>query len=131
MAWAWGRNLSDNQPLPQMPPLDSRFTLSYAGNDWNSSLLWRVVSAQHRVAAEQGNVTGQDMGPSAGFGVVSWNVDYVINPTVRLNGGIDNLFNKQYTEHLNMAGNKDFGFSSQTQLPEPGRNLWASMQVKF
>jgi iron complex outermembrane receptor protein len=131
LAWAWGRNLSDNQPLPQMPPLDSRFTLSYAGNDWNSSLLWRVVSAQHRVAAEQGNVTGQDMGPSAGFGVVSWNVDYVINPTVRLSGGIDNLFNKQYTEHLNMAGNKDFGFSSQTQLPEPGRNLWASMQVKF
>jgi len=131
LAWAWGRNRSDGQPLPQMPPLDSRLTLSYAGNDWNTRLLWRLVSAQPRVANQQGNVTGKDMGPSAGFGVLSWNIDYAITPALRLSGGIDNLFNKDYVEHLNMAGNKDFGFPAQTQLREPGRNFWAAVQMKF
>ncbi|MBF6639625.1 TonB-dependent copper receptor [Rouxiella silvae] len=131
LAWAWGNNRSDHQPLPQIPPVDSRLTLNYAGNDWNSSLLLRLVSAQTRVARDSGNVTGKDMGPSAGFGVVSWNVDYALTQQVKLNGGVDNLFNKQYAEHLNMAGNKDFGFSAQKQLPEPGRNVWASIQVKF
>ncbi|MDR3432770.1 MAG: hypothetical protein P4L95_12850 [Rouxiella aceris] len=55
------------------------------------------------------------------------------DPVLCLSGGIDNLFNKNYVEHLNMAGNKDFGFPAQTQLQlhEPGRNFLATVQMKF
>lgn len=131
LAYSWGQNLADRAPLPQMPPLDARLTFGYHTTDWNSALLWRLVAAQHRVAIGQGNVAGQDLGTSAGFGVLSWNADYLISKSIRLSTGIDNLFNKQYAEHLNMAGNKDFGFAGTSPIAEPGRTLWGSLHVAF
>src|SRR5690554_3433246 len=46
LAWAWGRNRSDGEALPQMPPLDARFNLTYARDNWSAGALWRVVAAQ-------------------------------------------------------------------------------------
>ncbi|CAI1710805.1 Colicin I receptor precursor [Serratia ficaria] len=131
LAYSWGQNLTDHAPLPQMPPLDARLTLGYHAADWSSALLWRLVSAQHRVAIGQGNVAGQDLDASPGFGVLSWNADYIVSMHTRLSMGIDNLLNKQYAEHLNMAGNKDFGFPGTRPIAEPGRTIWGSLHVAF
>lgn len=41
------------------------------------------------------------------------------------------LFDKTYSEHLNLAGNADFGYPGGTRINEPGRTLWLRADVKF
>lgn len=132
LAYAWGKNSSDGQPLPQMPPLEARMGLSYTQNAWSTGALWRLVSAQNRIDAGKGNVVGQDVGKSAGFGVFSLNAAYRLNENVKLSTGIDNLFDKSYAEHLNLAGNSAFGYPADSiAINEPGRTLWAKIDLDF
>ncbi|MCC8422845.1 TonB-dependent copper receptor [Photorhabdus temperata subsp. temperata] len=131
LAYSWGENTTDNKPLPQIPPLEARFGLTYERGDWSSTGLWRLVSSQHRIAVDQGNVVGKDFKDSPGFGVLSANVAYKINKNVKVSTGIDNILNKEYSEHLNLAGNSTFGYSSNTSVNEPGRTIWAKMNVTF
>lgn len=131
LAWAWGRNRSDGEALPQMPPLDARFNLTYARDNWSAGALWRVVAAQNRTADGKGNVTSRDFGDSAGFGVLSLNAAYRFNQAVTASVGVDNLLDKAYAEHLNLAGNGSFGFPADTRINEPGRTLWAKLDLSF
>ncbi|MCW2255583.1 iron complex outermembrane receptor protein [Providencia alcalifaciens] len=131
LAYAWGENRSDSQPLPQMPPLESRFGLSWEKNDWTTTGLVRMVSRQHRVAINDGNVVGKDFSSSSGFTIFSLNTAYRINDHVKLSAGADNLFDKNYSEHLNLAGNSGFGYSSNAPVNEPGRTFWAKMNLTF
>ncbi len=131
LAYAWGENTSNHRPLPQIPPLEARLGLTFETGDWSSTALWRLVSSQHRVAINEGNVVGKDFADSAGFGVLSANVAYKVTKQVKVSAGIDNLLNKAYSEHLNLAGNSGFGYSANTSLNEPGRTLWAKLNVTF
>lgn len=131
LATSWADNRSDGRPLPQTPPAELRLGLDYAQGPWTAGALWRLVAAQHRYALNQGNVVGKDMGPTGGFGVLSLNAGYRVNPQWKLLMGVDNLFNKAYAEHLNLAGNADFGFPGSTRINEPGRTWWVRADMKF
>ncbi|WP_150305842.1 TonB-dependent copper receptor [Pseudomonas saliphila] len=131
LAWAWGRNRSDGEALPQMPPIDARFNLSYERDNWSAGALWRVVAEQSRTAINKGSVVGQDLGDSSGFGVFSLNGAYRFSEAVTLSSGVDNLLDKTYAEHLNLAGNAGFGFPAETRINEPGRTLWAKLDLSF
>ncbi|WP_095097568.1 TonB-dependent copper receptor [Serratia ficaria] len=131
LAYAWGKNTADGRPLPQIPPLEARLGLTYERGDWSGTGLWRLVSSQHRVAINEGNVVGKDFAASPGFGVLSANLAYKVNKNVKLSTGLDNILNKTYSEHLNLAGNSAFGYSANTSVNEPGRTLWAKLNVSF
>lgn len=131
LAYSWGKNTSDGRPLPQIPPLEARLGLTYEYGDWSGTGLWRLVSSQHRVAINEGNVVGKDFAESAGFGVLSANAAYKVNKNVKLSAGLDNILNKTYSEHLNLAGNSAFGYSANSAVNEPGRTLWAKVNVTF
>ncbi|MGE7992386.1 TonB-dependent copper receptor [Pseudomonas sp. NPDC089554] len=133
LAYAWGKNSSDGKALPQMPPLESRLGLTYSRDNWSAGALWRLVAAQNRIAENQGNVVGKDYEQSAGFGVFSFNGAYKVNNNLKLSAGVDNLFDKAYAEHLNLAGNAGFGFPSADPqaLKEPGRTFWTKVDVSF
>ncbi|WP_332765102.1 TonB-dependent copper receptor [Pseudomonas koreensis] len=133
LAYAWGKNSSDGTALPQMPPLDARFGLTYSEDDWSAGALWRVVSAQHRIDENKGNVVGKDYDQSAGFGVFSLNGAYRINKHWKVSSGVDNLFGKAYAEHLNLAGNAGFGYPANDPqaINEPGRTLWTKVDMSF
>jgi iron complex outermembrane receptor protein len=130
-AYAWGRNAGTGEPLPQIPPLDARFTVDYTRGAWSAGALWRVAAAQHRYALHEGNVVGQDFGPGAGFSVVSLHAQYDFNRRTQLTVGIDNLFNCAYSEHLNMAGNAGFGYAAGAPVREPGRTVWARVSFRL
>lgn len=53
LAYAWGKNSSDDRALPQIPPLEARFGLTYEEGDWSAGSLWRVVAPQNRIARDQ------------------------------------------------------------------------------
>jgi len=131
LAYSWGRNTTDKQPLPQMPPLETRFALTWEKGNWSSTGLLRVVSHQNRIALNEGNVVGKDFSRSAGFSIFSANATYRINSAVNLSAGVDNLFNKTYSEHLNLAGNSSFGYSAKTSVNEPGRTFWGKLSMTF
>ena len=131
LAYAWGKNSSDGEALPQMPPLEGRLGLTYEQGDWSAAGLWRVVAAQNRVAEGKGNVTSKDFDESSGFGVFSLNGAYRVNQNFKLSTGIDNLFDKAYSEHLNQAGNAGIGLSADERINEPGRTWWARVDMSF
>ncbi|NWD09180.1 TonB-dependent copper receptor [Pseudomonas gingeri] len=133
LAYAWGKNTSDGKALPQMPPLDSRIGLTYSQDDWSAGALWRVVAAQNRIDQDKGNVVGKDFSKSAGFSVFSLNGAYRVNQHLKLSAGVDNLFNKAYAEHLNLAGNAGFGYPANDPraINEPGRTFWSKVDMSF
>ncbi|NIF20175.1 TonB-dependent copper receptor [Pantoea sp. Acro-835] len=131
LAYSWAQNTSDHQPLPQIPPLEARLGLNWASGNWSSGGLLRLVSSQHRTAVNEGNVVGKDFGSSAGFAVFSANLAYRITSDIKVSTGVDNLFDVNYSEHLNLAGNSAFGYSANTAVNEPGRTWWAKVNVTF
>lgn len=133
LAYAWAKNSSDDRPLGQTPPLEARFGLAYERSDWSAGALWRVVAAQNRVDEGKGNVVGKDFDSSSGFAVFSLNTAYRLTPDVKLSAGVDNLFDKAYSEHLNLAGNAGFGFAADDPqaFNEPGRTLWTKVDFSF
>ena len=131
MAYAWGENTSDHTPLPQIAPLEGRFNLRYVQDKYTLGMLWRVVARQDRISLNQGNIVGYDMGESKAFTTLALNASYNIMKNVDVSVGIDNVLNKTYTEHLNKAGSSGFGFASDEQFNDTGRNYWARMSMKF
>ena len=133
LAYAWGKNTTDGKALPQMPPLDTRLGLTYSEDHWSTGALWRVVAPQGRIDRNAGNVVGKDYDKSAGFGVFSLNGAYRINKNLKVSAGVDNLLDKNYSEHLNMAGNAGYGYPANDPraINEPGRTLWTKVDVSF
>lgn len=134
LAYAWGKNRSDDRAMPQIPPLEGRLGLTYERDNWSTSGLWRVVASQGRVAENQGTVVGKDFDESSGFGVLAVNGAYRFNKNFKFSTGIDNLLDKNYSEHLNLAGSAgfaDYGLDPTTRVNEPGRTYWARVDMSF
>ena len=133
LAYAWGKDTTHDTALPQMPPLDARFGLTYSEDNWSAGALWRVVAAQNRIDQNKGNVVGKDYDKSPGFAVFSLNGAYRIDQHWKVSSGIDNLFGKDYAEHLNLAGNAGFGYpaSDPQAINEPGRTFWTKVDMSF
>ena len=127
-----GDNRTDRLPLAQQPPLETRVHLAYTSGAWNAGVLLRAVAAQNRHALHQGNIVGQDLGPSSGFTVTSLHLSRAIGPRIRLSAGIDNLFDNAYAEHLSRGGATIAGFPlPSVRIAEPGRTLWLKMDLSL
>ncbi len=129
LSWTRGHNITDQGPLAQMPPLEVRFGADYAFGAWHAGLLVRHAARQDRVAINQGNVVGQDIGPSAAFTVVSVNAALQLPRGVLVSAGIDNLLDRSYAEHLSRSGAMLAGYTQTTRVNEPGRTLWLKASV--
>lgn len=131
IAYTRGENETDDLPLAQIPPLESRFSLRYVRSRWSAGVLLRAVADQDRVAIGQGNIVGQDIGPSDGFAVLSFNGSWQVSAFARLSAGVDNLFDETYAEHLSRAGGIVSGYPQTTRVNEPGRTFWARLDMRF
>ena len=132
LAYARGKDRDSGRPLPQMPPLEGRFSADWDNGTWSAGALLRVVDGQDRVSEGYGNVVGQDIGPSAGFATVALNAGYRFTSGVQVTAGVDNLFDRAYSEHLNLAGNADFGYPADAvRINEPGRTFWLRVGYSY
>jgi iron complex outermembrane receptor protein len=131
LACAWGEQSGTHRPLPQVPPLEVRLGASYETETGQAGLLWRAVAKQDRVAVNEGNVVGRDFGRSSGFGILSAYGSVSFAEHFTLSAGIDNIFDRAYYEHLNLAGNAGWGFSANERMYEPGRVFWAKLSAEF
>ncbi|MDR3111834.1 MAG: TonB-dependent copper receptor [Elusimicrobiota bacterium] len=131
LSYSYGKNESDNNPLPQIPPLEGKISLIYDTEKWQTGLIWRLTAKQDRVSINQGNVVGKDFSESDAFNILSANVSVLLREHIKLSIGIDNIFDTAYYEHLNLAGNSNWGFSANEKIYEPGRIFWLKLNVDF
>ncbi|BCB25161.1 copper transporter porin [Sulfurimicrobium lacus] len=129
LAYVHGDNDTDGTPLAQLPPLEVRLGLSYDNKTWSTGALLRLVSEQDRFDRNKGNIVGQDIGRTPGFGVFSLNAGYRPKKGVLIAGGIDNLFDKTYAEHISRSGAMVTGFDQTIRVNEPGRNIWIKLNI--
>ena len=70
--------------------------------------------------------------PLMGFGTLSVNGGWRLGERMTLAAGIDNLFDRDYSEHLNLAGNSAFGYPAEpVRIHEPGRTVWIKLGASF
>ena len=131
LAYARGES-DDGRALPQMPPLEARLAAAGEHGNWSWGALLRLADSQGRVSTDRGNVVGRDLGASPGFAVFSLNGGYRVGERLRVSAGIDNLFDRAYAEHLNLAGNSAFGYpAAPERIAEPGRTAWAKLNFTY
>lgn len=130
LAYTYGKNLTDHTPLPQIQPIEWKTSLNWDNGTFSAGALWRVVGRQNRFMRGQGNIAGQDVGASTGFGVLSLNAGWRINRHAVIQAGIDNLFDKTYAEFVNRAGHPAAGVQT-TRVNESGRQFWLRGQMRF
>ncbi|HEY4555819.1 MAG TPA: TonB-dependent copper receptor, partial [Lysobacter sp.] len=133
VAWAWGENRTQHRALPQMSPFEARLGVNWDDHErWSAGALLRAAARQDRVAIGQGNVVGRDLGGTPGFATLAVNAAYRINDVARVTAGVDNVFDRYYAEHLNLAGSADFGYPADpVRIAEPGRTAWVRLAMSY
>lgn len=129
LAYVRGDNDTDGTALAQLPPLEMRLGLTYDNQVWSVGSLLRLVSSQDRIDPLKGNIVGQDIGATGGFAIFSINAGYRPKKGVLISGGIDNLFDRTYAEHISKAGSMIAGYTQTTRVNEPGRTAWLKAQI--
>ncbi|MFV0481167.1 MAG: TonB-dependent copper receptor [Campylobacteraceae bacterium] len=132
-AFTYGKNKSDGIALAQTPPFEFTTTFGYDSEKFGVGMVGRFVAKQSRYAVGQGNIIGQDIGEGKGFAVFSINSNWKITKNLTLFAGIDNIFDKQYSEFISKGSVDILGYNpvTKTQIYEPGRQVWVRLQGKF
>ena len=71
---------------------------------------------------------GLDFGETPGWAVLDLYANYDINDRTAVNFGIDNVFDKNYAQHLNR---EDASSGDQFQVNEPGQSAWVKVSMQF
>lgn len=131
LAYTYGKNKTDHHPLAQIAPLEWNSSINWHNDEFSAGAVWRVVNSQHRYAKGQGNIFGNDIGKGAGFGVVSLNASWKVRRELTLMAGIDNVFNKEYSEFVSRGthGIDTYNIEGKYRVNEPGRRLWLRMNI--
>lgn len=129
IAYVKGKNDTDGLPLAQLPPLEGRLALAYDDKKHSYGALLRLVAPKDEVAVGQGNISGQDVGKSGGFGIFSLNAGYKPNKKTLIAVGVDNVFDKAYAEFISRAGANVAGYTQTTRINEPGRTAWLKATI--
>lgn len=131
LAHVRGENRSRGVPLAQTPPLEGRLGLEHARGTWSVGGVLRRAARQERVDVGYGNIVGQDIGTTPGFTTLALNVGYRPSTRTSFSAGIDNLFDRDYAEHLSRAGAAVSGYLQTTRVNELGRFMWAKLSHQF
>lgn len=123
VAYTYAQNVSNDEPLAEIAPLDFRYQLDFMdGKDkFVGNLSVRHVRSQDRVSSEFGEH------PSPGFTVVHASLGYNLTHYARISGGVENIFDVQYAEHLSRSTLN----SGDMLLNAPGRNFYLHLKYRF
>jgi outer membrane receptor protein involved in Fe transport len=113
------------EPLPSIPPLESRLGLRLSppeSPDWSIDLYVRLVDDQHRVAS---SLLEQ---PTPGFGVLNVRGFWHVNDHWLVMGGVENMGDRNYREHLDY---RPIVPGSSLPVFEPGVSFYAGSELVY
>ena len=134
LAYTRGDDRTNDAALPQIAPLEANLTAKYAHGKAEANAVWRLVARQNRFHTGYGSVTGTDSGAAGGFGILSLSLAYRPDTNLTFSLGVDNLFNKTYSEfvnHTELADVAGFAPPSKAHINEPGRTVWFKTNYRF
>ena len=134
LAYTRGDDRTNDAALPQIAPLEANLTAKYTHGKAEANAVWRLVARQNRFHTGYGSVTGTDSGATGGFGILSLSLAYRPDTNLTFSLGVDNLFNKTYSEfvnHTELADVAGFAPPSKAHINEPGRTVWFKTNYRF
>jgi hemoglobin/transferrin/lactoferrin receptor protein len=131
VAYAYGRNDDNDEPLNSINPLTGVFGLGYDRDNYGGLLSWTLVQKKDRV--DDSNFKSPDGVSSQfktpGFGILDLSAFYKVTDDVTVNAGLYNLTDKKYWLWNDVRGYDSVGEAAVTQpanldrLTQPGRNF--------
>lgn len=122
IAYTYGQDLQRDEPLPEIAPLDIRYSLNgrYLKNKLRPELVFRYVTDQSRIS---GNF-GETVTPS--FALLDVKLGYQISSKLSVSMGVNNLLDENYYEHLNRSVSGTIN-----PISAPGRNVFTNLNFTF
>jgi iron complex outermembrane receptor protein len=118
------RDIDDN--LYRIAPLNGQLSFSYHDENIITNLTLVAVAAQEDVS-----VTNTEQATS-GYGLVNIDLEYFVTNDLTIRGGVDNLFNREYQNHLGGYNRvKETGTAVMTRLPSEGMSAWVEATYSF
>ena len=118
------RDINDN--LYRIAPLNGQLSVSYHNDNVITNLTLVAVSAQDDVSATN---TEQE---TAGYGLVNIDIEYYISNDFTLRGGVDNLLDREYQNHLGGYNRvKEVATPVMHRLPSEGLSAWVEATYSF
>lgn len=131
VSYVRGKRDDINDNLYRISPLNGHIKLSYQTiTDKNSNLqanLMLVINdAQTKIS------TTNDEQKTSGYGVINMDITYELSNELVLKSGIDNLFDRNYQNHLGGYNRvKNSNVELMSRLPAQGRTIWAELNFYF
>lgn len=106
--------------LYNIMPLNARLAIDHTLGSWSSTLEAVFVSAKNNLSAIRAEQA------TAGYSIANYRTTYKLNKSVRLDAGIDNVFNRQYDLPL---GGLESASGDKMHAPQPLRAMGRSVNV--
>lgn len=131
VAYLYGRNDDNGQPLNSVNPLTGVFGLGYDQDNYGALLSWTLVKRKTRVDSSSFKTPDgtSTQFKTPGYGVLDLAGFYKVTDDVTINAGLYNLTDKKYWQWDDVRGYDSVGEASVTQpanldrLTQPGRNF--------
>ncbi len=113
-----GEEKIGSDPLPEIPPLEANLRLNYKiiPEKLKTALSLRLVSSQGHTSRAFYEAE------TPGFALADFMLNYRYSDVLSINGGVNNIFDKAYYEHLNRRI-----IGSMMPLYEPGRVFYLNL----
>lgn len=109
--------------LYNIMPLNARLALDHTNGAWSNTLEAVVVSAKEDLSAVRAEKR------TGGYSLANYRASYKMTQAVRIDAGVDNLFNRQY--NLPLGGLEYAGVNSLKPTRAMGRSINVGMSVSF
>lgn len=122
-AYLYGTDKKLDEPLPEITPFELKYRLigSVLDGKIMPELYFRQALKQERIAKSFGETV------TPAFHVVDAKISWFINRNISATGGVQNVFNKAYYEHLARSIR-----STETRpIYSPGRSFYATLTFNF
>ncbi len=121
-----GRNKETGDALYRIAPLRGLASLVYQHEGWEAGVECEWAAAQNRVAS------GQNEPTTPGYGLIHLRVARELPGGVRVEAGVENVFDKRYADHLggvNRVAASDVAVDG--RLPGAGRFFYTGVNWSF
>lgn len=119
-------NRETDEALYRVAPLRGLTSLAYRHQDWEASIECEWAAAQNRVATTQNEPT------TPGYGLLHLRTARTFHNGIRIEAGIENIFNKRHTDHLggiNRVPGGDLALGQ--RIPGAGRSFYTAVNWSF
>ncbi|NFV79600.1 TonB-dependent receptor [Magnetospirillum aberrantis] len=131
--WRWGQNATDGRALYGIDPLEANWLVEYQDTladlgTWNAGFKVRAVAAQNRLDDDPSYGSGFDAENAGGFGLLDLFAGFQVMDTFGMRVGIDNVFDKAYSEHNPYTSTDE---ANPSTVYAPGRTAYVRGLVTF